>query len=134
MAGVPAEQRRRPRGREVAGDVGVPALSQFGAGLAFGAVAGGPAFLIGVGAATAWVMLDKRFGLSNKIGDAAAAAAEGVADGVGAVAGAASHAASGAAHAASDAAGTVADGAGTVADGASGAVHGAKKLLHGLGI
>jgi hypothetical protein len=88
----------------VASDMAVSGLAEYGAGLAFGALCP-PGFLLGLGAATLWTGLDMRFGLSNKIGDAAAAVGDAAVD-----------AAGDAAHAAKDAAGT--------------AVHGAKKLLH----
>jgi hypothetical protein len=74
-------------GAALATSAGVSIMASAAAGAAFGSAAGPVGTLVGFGAGVAWAALDKKFGVSNKIGDAAADAGEAVGDAAGAVAG-----------------------------------------------
>ncbi len=73
-------------GAQVATGMGVAAASGAAAGAAFGTAAGPPGMLIGLGAGTAWSLLDYKFHISNKIGDAAADGMDAIGDGADTVA------------------------------------------------
>jgi hypothetical protein len=67
-------------GASIGTGLAVTAGSQLMAGATFGAAAGPAGFVIGAGAGLAWGVLDAKFGVSKRIGDAAASTAEAVAD------------------------------------------------------
>lgn len=98
------EQKFGRTAASIATGTGVSVLAGAASGAAFGSAAGPLGTLVGLGAGAGWTVLDNKFGVSRKIGDAAADATEAVEDFGG------------------DAVDTVGDGASSVADKALGVV------------
>ena len=117
------EQKAGRTGATLATSAGVGILADAATAAAFGTAAGGPVgALVAFGAVAGWSVLDNKFGVSRRIGDAAADAAEAVEDAGGTAAHAVGTGASTAANAvgtgASTAANAVGTGASAVGDGA----------------
>jgi hypothetical protein len=72
------EQKIGRTGAAIATGAGVSVLAGAGAGAAFGSAAGPLGTLVGFGAGAAWAFADSKLHVSEKIGDAAASAADAV--------------------------------------------------------
>jgi hypothetical protein len=92
------EQKVGRTAASIATGTGVSVLAGGATAAAFGSAAGPLGTVVGFGAGTAWTLLDNKFGVSRRIGDAAADAADTVEDAAGDAAGAIGHGASSAAH------------------------------------
>ena len=74
------EQKVGRTAATIATGTGVSVLAGAASGAAFGSAAGPLGTLVGLGAGAGWTVLDNKFGVSRKIGDAAADATEAVED------------------------------------------------------
>lgn len=85
------EQKVGRTGATIATGTGVSILAGAASGAAFGSAAGPLGTLVGLGAGTAWTLLDSKYHVSAAIGDAAADVADTVGDTAGDVAGTVGH-------------------------------------------